>query len=101
MNQHGFVRITCVSPRVKVADPAANAAEIIRVLEQVADSDLVLFPELCVTGYSCATCSGSRRLWKQASGARSELRKRPREGRNWWSSAHRLLSPTACSTALW
>src|SRR6516164_5909233 len=54
MNQHGFVRITCASPRTTVANPAANADEIVRVLEQVRDSDIVLFPELCVTSYTCA-----------------------------------------------
>jgi NAD+ synthase (glutamine-hydrolysing) len=53
MNQYGFVRITCASLRTAVADPAANAAEIVRVLDQVADSDVVVFPELCITGYTC------------------------------------------------
>jgi NAD+ synthase (glutamine-hydrolysing) len=62
MNQHGFVRITCASPRTSVASPAANAAEIVRILEQVADSDLVLFPELCVTGYTCADLFGQSAL---------------------------------------
>jgi NAD+ synthase (glutamine-hydrolysing) len=54
MNQYGFVRITCASPRTTVANPSANAAEIVHVLEQSSDSDIVLFPELCVTGYTCA-----------------------------------------------
>ncbi|MGO9468435.1 MAG: NAD(+) synthase [Isosphaeraceae bacterium] len=54
MNDHGFARISCVSLRVTVANPAANAAEILGVLERATDSDVVLFPELCVTGYTCA-----------------------------------------------
>jgi NAD+ synthase (glutamine-hydrolysing) len=54
MNQHGFVRITCASLRTTVGNPSANADEILRVLEQVSTSDIVLFPELCVTGYTCA-----------------------------------------------
>jgi len=54
MNDYGFVRISCVSLQVAVANPSANTAEILRVLERVTDSDVVLFPELCVTGYSCA-----------------------------------------------
>ena len=58
MNQYGFVRITCVSPRITVADPAANSAEIIHLVSQAADSDVVLFPELCVTGYTCADLFG-------------------------------------------
>jgi NAD+ synthase (glutamine-hydrolysing) len=58
MNQYGFVRITCASPRTTVADPAANAAEIIHLLTQAADSDVVVFPELCVTSYTCADLFG-------------------------------------------
>jgi NAD+ synthase (glutamine-hydrolysing) len=54
MNDHGFIRVSCVSLRVAVANPSANAAEILRVLDQVTDSDIVLFPELSVTGYTCA-----------------------------------------------
>jgi NAD+ synthase (glutamine-hydrolysing) len=58
MNPHGFVRITCAAPRTTVGDPAANASEIVRILSQVEDSDIVLFPELCVTGYTCADLFG-------------------------------------------
>ncbi len=54
MNRFGFVRVTCVSNRTVVADPAANAAEVIRVLGEVPDSDIVVFPELGITGYTCA-----------------------------------------------
>ncbi len=62
MNQFGFVRITCASPRTTVAHPAANAVEIIRILDHLADSDIVLFPELCVTGYTCADLFGQSTL---------------------------------------
>ena len=54
MNRYGFVRVTCASPRTAVADPAANAAEICRLLSVTSDSDVVVFPELSVTGYTCA-----------------------------------------------
>jgi NAD+ synthase (glutamine-hydrolysing) len=62
MNQHGFVRITCVSPRVTVADPATNAAEVVRVLDELRGSDIVLFPELSVTGYTCGDLFGQSTL---------------------------------------
>jgi NAD+ synthase (glutamine-hydrolysing) len=62
MNHFGFVRITCASTRTSVANPEANAAEIIRVLERVPDSDVVLFPELGVTGYTCADLFGQSAL---------------------------------------
>jgi NAD+ synthase (glutamine-hydrolysing) len=62
MNQHGFVRVSCVSPRVSVANPAANAAEIVRVLDDLRGSDIVLYPELCVTGYTCGDLFGQSTL---------------------------------------
>jgi NAD+ synthase (glutamine-hydrolysing) len=62
MNEYGFVRITCASPRITVANPIANADEIVRILDELPDSDIVLFPELCVTGYTCADLFGQSTL---------------------------------------
>jgi len=62
MNRFGFVRVTCVSPKVVVADPRANAAEVVRVLGTVTDSDVVVFPELGLTGYTCADLFGQTAL---------------------------------------
>src|SRR5829696_7643267 len=53
MNRHGFLRIAAVSPVVHVGDPAANADEVLARLAEHADADVVLFPELCLTGYTC------------------------------------------------
>ena len=80
MNQHGFVRISCVSPRVTIADPAANAAEIVRMLDELRGSDIVLYPELCVTGYTCGDLFGQSVLLD--AGIRALLRvARATEGR--------------------
>jgi NAD+ synthase (glutamine-hydrolysing) len=62
MNRFGFVRMTCASTKISVANPEANADEVLAVLEQVPDSDLVLFPELGVTGYTCADLFGQSAL---------------------------------------
>lgn len=62
MNRYGFIRVSCASPRIAVANPAANATEIVRILEQLPDSDLVVYPELCVTGYTCADLFGQSTL---------------------------------------
>lgn len=62
MNPYGFARVTCASIRVAVADPSANTGEILRVLETCRDSDVVVFPELCITGYTCADLFGQARL---------------------------------------
>ena len=72
MNQYGFIRITCASPRTAVANPAKNADEILRVLDQAADSDIVLYPELCVTGYTCGDLFGQLTLLE--AGIRATLR---------------------------
>ena len=51
---HGFVRIACVTPRVHIGDPQANLAEHAGLAERchAAGADLVVFPELSLTGYT-------------------------------------------------
>jgi len=51
--QFGFVRISTAVPKVSVANPVANTSEILSMLEGLPDSDVVLFPELCISAYSC------------------------------------------------
>ncbi|MCK5898616.1 MAG: NAD(+) synthase [Methylococcales bacterium] len=53
MNKYGFVRLTCVSPRVYIANPSRNIEGMISVLKKHASSDIILFPELSITAYSC------------------------------------------------
>ena len=53
MDKHGFVRITTASNKVSVGNPKANADEHIRILKENSDSDIILFPETSVTGYTC------------------------------------------------
>ena len=50
-----FIRISCAVPAVRVGDVVKNAEEICRYIEKAdeANSDLVVFPELALTGYSC------------------------------------------------
>lgn len=56
MKNYGFVKVASAVPRVKVADCKYNTAEIISMMVK-ADGDgvaLMTFPELCITGYTCA-----------------------------------------------
>ena len=50
----GFVRCATATPRVSVADPAANAQAILELARQGHDEgcDLIVFPELCVSAYA-------------------------------------------------
>jgi NAD+ synthase (glutamine-hydrolysing) len=52
--RHGFVRVAAAVPRVRIAEPLANAEETVR-LASAADEDqaaLVVFPELGLSAYS-------------------------------------------------
>ena len=51
----GFLRVAAVSPELRVADVPFNTAAISAALEEAAGQgvQLALFPELCITGYSC------------------------------------------------
>jgi len=52
----GFYRFACVSPVLKVADTAYNTEEIVRSAKIAASNGaaFVVFPELCITGYTCS-----------------------------------------------
>jgi NAD+ synthase (glutamine-hydrolysing) len=52
--RHDFVRVAVAVPRIRVADPAYNAGETVRMLEQAAaeGASLVAFPELGLAAYT-------------------------------------------------
>ena len=62
--QFGFVRVAAAAPRVRVANPAANAAALLDTYRELAASgaSLVVTPELGVTGYSCEDLFGAEDL---------------------------------------
>jgi NAD+ synthase (glutamine-hydrolysing) len=53
MHPHGFIRISAVSTPTHVGNPKRNAAHIQRAIASVESSDIVLFPELSLSGYTC------------------------------------------------
>lgn len=56
LSKYGFVRVGAVCPQIRIADPAFNVAMMLEFLEQKKDLGLqvITFPELTVTGYTCA-----------------------------------------------
>ncbi|WP_427023314.1 NAD(+) synthase [Aureimonas ureilytica] len=54
IHEHGFVRVAVATPRVFVADPQANAEEVLREAGRAAERhvDLVVFPELGLSAYA-------------------------------------------------
>jgi len=60
-----FIRIACAVPAVKVADVKKNAQDICDFMEK-ADAqnvDVILFPELALTGYTCGDLFFQDALW--------------------------------------
>ena len=65
---YGFLRVAAASPRVWLANPVKNAEEIIRMAGEASNNgtSVLVFPELCVTGYSCADLFAQERLLSAA-----------------------------------
>ena len=53
--KHGFVKIACATPDLKVADCEYNADCIINMIKDAHEAGVMLcsFPELSITGYTC------------------------------------------------
>lgn len=51
----GFIRVAAATPKIKVADPAYNREQILKLMRQGAEQQvkIMVFPELCLTGYTC------------------------------------------------
>ena len=51
----GFIKAACATPKVKVADPAYNAGEIIKIIQETGEkgASLLVFSELTISGYTC------------------------------------------------
>ena len=51
----GWIKVAAATPRVKVADPRYNAAQIRLQIEEAARQgvQILVFPELSLTGYTC------------------------------------------------
>ena len=54
--QHGFLKTAAASPALRVADCAYNTEQIVSLMQEADEKGvrLLVFPELCITGYTCA-----------------------------------------------
>ena len=53
MHPLGFLRVTAASTPTHVANPAANSRAIQAAISSFPDSDVIVFGELCLSGYTC------------------------------------------------
>lgn len=72
---NGFIRVACAVPDVRVADTQYNKAEMLRLAEEAIqeNADIVLFPELSVTGFSCGDLFMQSTLLSGAKNAVNDL----------------------------
>ena len=54
--KQGFIKVAAVTPDIRVADVQYNTEQICRMIDEtVAEgAKIVVFPELCITGYTCS-----------------------------------------------
>jgi len=81
----GFIKIACVTPALRVADCDYNAVQIVDTGKKAAaaGAKLVVFPELCITGYTCGDLFLQQSLLQGA-----------------WSALEMILRETAQSSAV-
>lgn len=53
--KHGFIRVAAATPHIRLADCSYNADQIIKYIDIAEEKGvkLLVFPELCITGYTC------------------------------------------------
>ena len=54
--KYGFIKVASATPKIRVADCKTNTINIIEQIKEAHKNgaSLVVFPELCVTGYTCS-----------------------------------------------
>jgi len=75
LEKHGFLRIAVLAPELRVADPSFNASRIIDSLRGLSAGGvrLAVFPELCLTGYTCGDLFQQAALQSAAEAALAEV----------------------------
>ena len=53
--KQGFVKVAAATPDIRVADISYNTEQICKLIDETVanGAKIVVFPELCVTGYTC------------------------------------------------
>jgi len=77
----GFVKVAAASPLVRVADCNYNIGQIEKMMREASGKgvQILAFPELAVTGYTCLDLFAQQALQEEAAGALLDLIERTRE----------------------
>lgn len=74
-NNFGYIRVAGATPTLHLADPFYNISEMYNLILKAShdDVDIIVFPELSVTGYSCGDLFNQQSLRTVANNAMEEL----------------------------
>ena len=66
--RQGFIKVAALTPKVTVADTQANRKEICRLMyeAEAKGAKILVFPELCITGYTCGDLFYQQVLLREA-----------------------------------
>lgn len=66
--KNGFIKVAAATPKIKVGDCGYNAAEISKMIDKAYRDgvQLIVFPELCITGYTCSDLFWQHNMLKKA-----------------------------------
>jgi len=72
---YGFRRISCATFDIKIGDVKTNTGHILELIDDLKnkDTDVLVFPELCITGYTCADMFLRRELTSAAEAGLGEI----------------------------
>ena len=73
--KHGFVKAAALTPGIRVADTVYNAGQIKKEMDEAVEkgAKIIVFPELCITGYTCADLFLQETLLEGAKAALREI----------------------------
>ncbi|MCL1631760.1 NAD(+) synthase [Sporolactobacillus sp. CPB3-1] len=75
MESWNFIRVAAACPVTSVADVHANVANVKRCIDEAIEKNakLIIFPELCVTSYTCADLFLQKKLLDKSADGVAEL----------------------------
>ena len=73
MGPFGLFRLATASPVTHVAAPDRNVDAILELLRQTKDIDCIVFPELCLSGYTCGDLFANQSLLQSSIDALTRL----------------------------
>lgn len=73
--KNSMLQVTCLVPHLKVSNVYANKESIAKMIKENKDKAVLVFPELCLTGYTCGDLFFQNALLEEALEATFELAK--------------------------